>query len=128
MSLLGAFNTQLTRFFEELAETYPEERDIRLALEAIQGAKKVNPKLVLDLFYEHVYLGAHEMIEREDEEMVLEYAQEKMRNQFNHMSVALMIYQKYYPAMTEANQSTFWAYLKVLCKLCERAKASRVPF
>ena len=55
MSALGAFNTQLIRFFEELVETYPEERDIKLGLEAIQGAKKINPKLILDLFYEHVY-------------------------------------------------------------------------
>jgi hypothetical protein len=31
MTTLGAFNTQLIRFFKELSETYPEERDIKLA-------------------------------------------------------------------------------------------------
>jgi len=38
MSALGAFNTQLIRFFEDLTETFPEERDIKMALEAIQAA------------------------------------------------------------------------------------------
>jgi len=46
MSLLGAFNTQLIRFFEQLSETYPEERDIRLGLQTIQGTKLINPKLL----------------------------------------------------------------------------------
>jgi hypothetical protein len=40
MSFLGAFNTQLIRFFEGLAEIFPEERDIKLAIEAIQGLKR----------------------------------------------------------------------------------------
>jgi len=39
MSALGAFNNQLIRFFQELRDTFPEERDIKMALEAIEGAK-----------------------------------------------------------------------------------------
>ena len=59
---MGAFNTQLIRFFEQLSETYPEERDIKLSLEAIRGAKMINPKLILDLFYEHVYKDLKDLI------------------------------------------------------------------
>ena len=40
---LGAFCNQLIRFFEELSETFPEEREIRMGLETIQGAKKLTP-------------------------------------------------------------------------------------
>ena len=64
MSALGAFNTQLIHFFKDLSETYTEERDIRLALEAIEGAKKINPKLILDMFYEYVYKNLNEAIQR----------------------------------------------------------------
>jgi hypothetical protein len=53
-SPLGIFNTRLIGFFEDLQATFPEERDIKLGLEAIQGAKKINPKLILDLFRENV--------------------------------------------------------------------------
>ena len=67
MSLLGAFNNQLIRFFEELVDSFPEEKEIKMGLEALQGAKKINPKLILDLFYLHVYVEGHKSIEEEDE-------------------------------------------------------------
>jgi hypothetical protein len=128
MSALGAFNTQLIRFFKELSETYPEERDIRLALEAIEGAKKINPKLILDLFYDYVYANLHEAIEREDEEIVIGFAKKKISDQFNEMSPALLIFDKHWPGMSEANQKSIWSYLKVLCILCEKARAARGQF
>jgi hypothetical protein len=128
MSALGSFNTQLIRFFQELKDTYPEERDIRLALEAIEGAKKINPKLILDLFWEHVYNKLHEAIQREDEVFVIEYAKATIAGQFNEMSPALLIFDKHWPNMTVANQKAIWNYLKVLCVLCEKARATRIAF
>jgi hypothetical protein len=128
MSALGAFNTQLIRFFEELSETYPEEKEIRYALEAIQGAKKINPKLILDLFWEHVHRDLAEAIASEDDAKVIAYAHEKISGQFNEMSPALLIFDKHWGTMNEANQKAIWKYLKVLCALCEKARATRVGF
>jgi hypothetical protein len=127
MSALGAFNTQLIRFFKELSETYPEERDIKLALEAIEGAKKINPKMILDLFKDYVYDDLNEPIQREDEEYVLEFAKKKISNKFNEMSPALIIFDKHWVTMTEQNQKAIWAYLKVLCILCKKALDARNP-
>jgi hypothetical protein len=128
MSALGAFNTQLIRFFEELVQTYPEERDIKLALDGIQGAKKINPKLILDLFWEHVYRDLSTPIAEEDDAAVIEYAKRKISGQFNEMSPALLIFDKHWTTMTEENQKAIWKYLKVLCILCEKARATRVGF
>jgi hypothetical protein len=128
MSALGAFNTQLIRFFEELADTYPEERDIKYALEAIQGAKKINPKLILDLFWEHVYVGFHEAIEREDDVFVITNARNKISGQFNEMSPALLIFDKHWGTMSDANHQAIWKYLKVLCALAEKARAAKLSF
>jgi hypothetical protein len=128
MSALGAFNTQLIRFFEELAETYPEERDIKYALEAVQGAKKINPKLILDLFWENVYVDLHDAIEREDEAFVIGKAKAKIAGQYNEMSPALLIFDKHWPAMADANRQAIWKYLKVLCILAEKARAARSAF
>jgi hypothetical protein len=122
MSYLGAFTTQLVRFFEDLVETYPEEREIKMALEAVQGLKKVNPKMLLELFYEYVHMGLSEAIGREDEDYVIHYARTTISGQFNEMSAALMIFDKHWPTMTESNRSAIWKYLKVLCALCEKAK------
>ena len=122
MSLLGAFNNQLIRFFEELLETFPEEKEIKMGLEALQGAKKINPKLILDLFYMHVYVGAHEAIENEDEVAVTEYSHRKVASEFNEMSSALLIFDKHWKTMSDGNKTAIWKYLKVLCALCEKAK------
>lgn len=128
MSALGAFNTQLIRFFQDLTETYPEERDIRVALEAIEAVKKINPKMILELFYEHVYKDLNEGIKRDDEEFVIAYARKTIQGNFNEMSAALIIFDKHWPAMSDTNRKAIWNYLKVLCILCEKARAARVGF
>jgi len=125
MSALGAFNTQLIRFFETLVETYPEERDIKLALEGLRGIKVINPKLILDLFWEHVYNELNEHIRNEDAELVVKYAKAKINSQFNEMSAALFIFDKHWDTMSDSNRKVIWNYLKVLCVLCEKARASR---
>jgi hypothetical protein len=120
-SYLGAFNNQLIRFFEDLVGTYPEEKSLRMALEAIQGTKKINPKLILDLFFDNVYRDCHEWVENEDE-AIIAFAKTKIANEYNEMSVALVIFDKYWSEMSENNQAAIWKYLKVLCVLCEKAK------
>jgi hypothetical protein len=122
MTTLGAFNNQLIRFFEDLVETYPEEKEIRYGLEALQGAKKINPKLILDLFYEHVFVPAHEAIELEDDERVVTFAKSKIQKEFNEMSSALVIFDRHWDTMSDNNKSAIWKYLKVLCILCAKAK------
>lgn len=120
-TFLGAFNNQLIRFFEELTDSYPEEKSMRGALEALQGAKKINPKLLLDLFFENVYKDCHVWIENEDE-TIIPYAKHKIETQYNEISLALIIFDKHWTTMSENNQKAIWNYLKVLCVLCERAK------
>lgn len=128
MSALGAFNTQLIRFFQELKDTFPEEKDIRVALEAIEAIKKINPKMLMELFYEHVYKGVNDALQRDDEEFVVSYARQTIQAQFNEMSAALIIFDKHWPNMTDANRKAIWNYMKVLCVLCDKARAARVGF
>lgn len=121
-TFLGAFNNQLIRFLEELSDTYPEEKKMfSMALEAIQGMKKVNPKLILDMFYNNVYLDFHTFIENEDEN-IIPVAKNKLEKEYNEASMVLIVFDKYWPAMTEHNRKAIWQYMKVLCVLCEKAK------
>ena len=121
-SFLGAFNNQLLRFLEELSETYPEEKKMfSMALEALQGMKKVNPKLILDMFYNNVYVDFHTYIENEDEN-IIPVAKAKLEKEYNESSMILIVFDKYWPTMTEHNRKAIWQYMKVLCILCEKAK------
>ena len=124
MSLLSAFNTQLLNFFEELCNTFPEERDIKMAVEAIKGAKKINPRLVLDLFTDHVYNDLAPAILKRDVVHIRQVAQQKLSTQFNEMISALAIFDKHWDTMGTANQEIIWQYLKVLCFLSEKARAA----
>ena len=124
MSALNAFTTQLVNFFEELCTTFPEERDIKLATEAITGAKKINPRLILDLFTEHVYIDLSSSITNRDIGHIRQIAQKKLSTQFNEMISALAIFDKHWDTMGSVNQEVIWRYLKVLCILSEKSRAS----
>lgn len=120
MSLLNAFTTHLVMFFDELCSTFPEERDIKMATEAIKGAKKINPRLVLDLFVEHVYKELSVAVSKRDINYIRQVAQQKISTQFNEMISALAIFDKHWDTMGTANQEVIWQYLKVLCILVQK--------
>lgn len=122
-STLGIFNDKLIGFFEDLAETFPEERDIKTALEALKGAKKINPRLILDMFVEYVTTPLRDSILEEREQEVITFAKATIQNQYNDMLTALMIFDKHWPTMSETNRTAIWKHLKVLVLLSERAKA-----
>ena len=124
MSALSAFCMQLINFFEELCNTFPEERDIKMAVEAIKGAKKINPRLVLDLFTDHVYNDLAPAVLKRDVLHIRQVAQQKLSTQFNEMISALAIFDKHWDTMGTANQEIIWQYLKVLCILSEKARAA----
>jgi hypothetical protein len=122
-SSLGIFNQKLVNFFEDLVDTFPEERDIKLGLEAIQGAKKINPKLLLDMFYEYVAKPLKDAILAENEQIVIAFARAAISTQFNEISPALMIFDKHWHNMSEGNHKAIWNHLKVLVLLSEKARA-----
>ena len=124
MSYLSAFTTQLVNFFDELCNSFPEEKEIRWATEGIKGAKKINPRLVLDLFKEHVYKDCAGAIFAKDAQMIRDVAQAKFTTQFNEMNSALSIFDKHWDTMGTNNQNVIWQYLTVLCQLSEKAYAN----
>ena len=93
-----------------------------MALEAIEGAKKINPRLVLDLFYEHVFVDLAESIRNEDVEHIIEVGKRKISTQFNEIMPALSIFQNHWPTLDQGNRDAIFKYLKVLVVLCEKAR------
>ena len=127
-SPLTLFCTTLIRFFEELKDTFPEERDIKLALETIQNAKKINPGLIRDMFYTHVTEPLREPIMKEDDEAIVKYARTKIATQFNEMLSAISIFDKHWVTLSDDNRLIIWKYLKVLVTLNLKARDSKNPY
>jgi hypothetical protein len=124
MSALTAFTTQMVMFFEELCNTFPEERDIKMAVEAIKGTKKINPRLLFDLFVEHFYNDLGPSVYNRDVGHIRYVAQQKISTQFNEMISALAIFDKHWDTMGTNNQEVIWQYLKVLCVLVDKIRKS----
>jgi hypothetical protein len=120
-TVLGIFNSKLIGFFEDLAETFPEEKDIKSALEMLQFAKKSTPKMILDMFVEYVQKPLHDSIMNEDENAIIAFARASIVSQFNEISPALMIFDKHWATLSDANRQAIWKHLKVLVLLAERA-------
>jgi hypothetical protein len=120
-SVLGIFNSKLIGFFEDLAETFPEEKDIKSALEMLQFAKKSTPTMILAMFVEYVQKPLHDSIMKEDETAIIEFARASITAQFNEISPALMIFDKHWATLSDANRQAIWKHLKVLVLLAERA-------
>jgi hypothetical protein len=125
MSLLSAFTNQIVQFFEELTVTIPEEKDIKMALEAIKGAKKINPRLILELFYEHIYKDLNQAIRDNNKEEIINYGRKKIEGQFNEIMPAITLFDKHWDTLSLTTQEAIWKYLKVLCILCERIMVTR---
>ena len=123
MSVLAAFCNQMIRFFEELEASFPEEKSIVMGLEAIRAAKRANPKLILDMYHEYIYKLANDFIMTRNDTEIIKLARQVMSTQFNELMPALMIFDKYWPGMSQSNRDVIWQYLEVLCKLCEKARA-----
>jgi hypothetical protein len=125
MSQLGAFCNQLIRFFEELQGSFPEEKGISMALEAIKAGKKSNPRLMLDIFYDNIYAKANDLIINRKDDEIRDLARTVLSQKYNEMMPALMIFDKYWPTMTQDSKDAIWKYLFVLCKLCENVRAEK---
>jgi hypothetical protein len=123
--MLSAFSNQIVKFFEELSEVIPEEKDIKMATEAIKGAKKINPRLILDLFYEHIYIDLNDAINGRDQPFIVEYGRKKIATQFNEIMPAITIFDRHWTTLSVSTQDAIWKYLKVLCILCEKVKAEK---
>ena len=124
-SPLTTFNNMLVRFFEELRDTFPEEKEIRVALEYIQNARKINPRLILDLFTEHVIKPLRETIAKEDLEAIVIHARQKANGQYNEIMPALSIFDRHWAGLADSNRTAIWKYMKVLVILGDKAQSTR---
>jgi hypothetical protein len=125
MTSIGAFNNQLIAFVEELAETYPEEKDLRTAVDALKALKKANPKLLHKSFMEYIYPGFHGPVMAEDEEAIIRSGKEILDSEYKDYAFAYVIFNRHWQTMTEANKKSIWDYCKVIVILAERAAGLR---
>ncbi len=118
---LSAFNNQLIAFVEDLYETYPEEKDLHKAVDALKALKKVNPKLIHTSFMEYVYHDFARPVKEENEEALIQQAKTMLNGEFAEYAFAYLIFDKHWSTMSDTNKRSIWNYCKVIVALAEKA-------
>lgn len=122
---ISAFNNQLLAFVEDLAETFPEEKDLVVAVDALKALKKANPKLLHSGFMEYIYPDFHGPVRAEDDSTLIAKARSMLEGEYKDYAFAYVIFDKHWSAMSDSNKKTIWNWCKVLVVLAERANDAK---
>jgi len=120
MSVLGVFCNQLLAFFEDMSETYPEEKDIAMAASALKLLKQVNPRLIHTVFMNAVDKELIENVLQENETYVIEKAKDILNSKYSEIAYAFWIFDKHWSTMTETNKRHVWDYFKTIVLLAQK--------
>ena len=120
-SPISAFNNQLLNFIEDLTQSYPEETDLKRALDSLQGLRKLNPKIIHTAFMEYIYPEFHGPVKTEDETALITKANTILNGEYKDYAFAYIIFHKHWSTMSEPNKKAIWKWCKVIVALAERA-------
>lgn len=122
MSVLGAFCNQLLAFFEDMRDTYPEEKDIGMASSALKLLKQANPRLIHTVFMNAVDQELIDHVLVEDEVYVIEKARVILDSKYSEIAYAFWIFDKHWSTMTETNKRHVWDYFKTIVILAQKVE------
>jgi hypothetical protein len=64
--LLKTFNDQFMQFVEDIISVFPKDPDLTLAKNAFVFFRKINPKIIIDIWYRYVVVKYRKVIESGD--------------------------------------------------------------
>ena len=116
---LTLFINQICSLNAELVDMYPDDLDIRVCKNTIDTVKKLNPKMIVDAFYNHVYSYKTQIMAK-DEAFFIDMNYNALIKDDN-MSVVSNL-KKYWSSMSDETKDCMWQYFGVLIVLCEKCK------
>lgn len=122
MSILSAFNQQLSNLCNNLCEMYPSDPDIQLSKNSISFLKSTNPRKLQVIFNTYIYRYKNQIMNKDEnfllnnnflnndiEEEQIDYAEKIMNN-----------LKKYWNNMDDKSKENIWKYFQVLIVLNEK--------
>ena len=116
---LTLFINQITSLNAELVDMYPDDVDIRVCKNTIDTIKRLNPKMIVDTFYSHIYSFKTQIMAK-DETFFVDMNYNSLIKDDN-MSVVSNL-KKYWSSMSTETKDCMWQYFTVLIVLCEKCK------
>jgi hypothetical protein len=118
--LMNAFNTQLFEFFHDIECIITEDTSVKKAKNALLLIKKVNPSLIIKIWYVYIYSKYKTEIENNNIEFFID---KDYKNDFENMNKSDDIIKNIDKIrepirnMSKENQEKSFKYIKNLCIL-----------
>jgi hypothetical protein len=120
MLLMNAFNTQLFEFFDDIECIFTEDTSVKKAKNALLLIKKVNPSLIIKIWYVYIYSKYKTEIENNNIEFFID---KDYKNDLENMNKSDDIIKNIdkirepIKNMSKENQEKSFKYIKNLCIL-----------
>ena len=121
MSTTRIFNTQLFNFATVLVNRFPDDKELKLGLTAVETLSKINPKKNVEIFTMYVY-KYREQIMNKDEKFILEtdFISENPDLDSNGASDIMQRLKLNWSYLNPDDKENIWKYLKVLITLTDK--------
>ena len=117
MSILSAFNNQLSCLNNDLIRVYPEDNDLKTLKKSFEFLKKSNPRKIVDLFKIYV-LPYSEEIKNSDEQFFLNENYDHITHGTDNGFTITSKIKNLWPELSDNNKQTIWKYFDILTQLC----------
>ena len=124
MSQLTAFNSQLINFIQYLETKFPDNVQIKSYGTSIELLKKVNPRKLVEGFYEFVYPYKKEIMDSNESFFMNKDYTEDVGGDSDSMLEAIQLKEIWNTASDDVHSQIF-RYFQLLCLLTE--KCIQVP-
>lgn len=123
MSILTAFNNHFMELLEDVHRIFPENRELKKSMKALEMLRKTNPKAVITLWKSNVVLPYKNEIMNGDVSFFLnkDYTKDLQENGFHTNEIVGMIENVKHDIskLDDANQQKAIKYVQNLTKLAE---------
>lgn len=128
MSYLSAFTNQLEAFSSELSVMFPEDVDLKMALNMIKLIKKANPRKLLMVFDKFTVDYKAEIMARDENFFIKhsfdELADKTGKSDYTYSLVTQL--KSHWTEMSQDSKDATWQYFIVLFKLSEKINSTPV--
>jgi hypothetical protein len=114
---LQAFNNHFEEFIDDVVRVFPDDKEIATASNALKKMRKVNPKLIINVFIEYIQIPYGSQIMDNNIKFFLE--KDYSDNLSNEILSKVNSIKGPIADMDVEEQTKVIKYLQNLCKLCE---------
>lgn len=120
VELMRVFNTQMEQMFKDIIVIFPDNRDIKIAQTKYDALRKMNPSLIIKIWFEYIYKPYSNVIDAGNIEFFYDkdYS-EDLKHITGSKDIIIMIDNIRNPvrSMNETNKASMSKYIKNLSSL-----------